>query len=270
MTTRRVDRRSGRSPERLLSACARTGRQAGGGAAAVDLRSLDADDISALAAADLIASRNDGQWQLTDCGQSLLARTTLARLGGAIDPFRAQHLGLARHCIGVGEGERVLTVDQAESPLAWLARRKGKDGKAHIEPAQLQAGERLRADFTGAQMMPRVTANWESPVANNARGGALGTFSDAAIAARQRVRHALDAVGPEFAGLLIDVCCFLKRLEDVERERGWPPRSAKVVLQLALDRLARHYGYGGVARGPARAAIRTWLAPGADFVVDSS
>jgi hypothetical protein len=55
------------------------------------------------------------------------------------------------------------------------------------------------------------------------------------IGARQRVRAALDAVGPEFAGLMVDVCCFLKWLEQVESERSWPPRSAKVVLQLGLD-----------------------------------
>lgn len=135
----------------------------------------------------------------------------------------------------------------------------------------MQAGERLRADFTRAHLMPRTTSNWASPISSGRRGGGgdrAAAATETMIAARQRVHQALDAAGPEFAGLLIDICCFLKRLEDIERERAWPARSAKVVLQLALDRLARHYGYGTEARGRAQAPIRTWLADGATFSVD--
>jgi hypothetical protein len=184
-----------------------------------------------------------------------------------IDPLRAQHLELGRRQILGPSGVTGVTVDEAESPLAWLARRKGRDGRALIEPMQLQAGERLRADFTRAQLMPRITSNWSASIADGRRGASPATFTETVIGARQRVRHALDAVGPEFSGLLVDVCCFLKGLADVERGRNWPQRSAKVVLQLGLDRLARHYGLSALARGRGKAAVRTWLAEDAKFVV---
>jgi hypothetical protein len=188
----------------------------------------------------------------------------------AIDGFRGQHLALTQRQIATELGHVSVTVDDGESPLAWLARRRGRDGRALIEPPQLLAGERLRADFTRANLMPRTTSNWASPMSSD-RGGSgnhAGAFTETMIAARQRVHQALDAVGPEFSGLLIDVCCFLKGLEDVERERVWPARSAKVVLQLALDRLARHYGYAAQAKGRGHAPIRTWLAEDAAFSVE--
>ena len=183
--------------------------------------------------------------------------------------YRDRHLSLTRREIQTERGRATVTVNENESPLAWLARRKGRDGTALIDAVQLDAGERLRADFTRAQLMPRTTSNWSAPVASGRRGmgGGAASMTDAIVAARQRVNQALDAVGPEFAGLLLDVCCFLKGLEEIERERRWPSRSAKVVLQLGLDRLARHYGYRPSARGMARQPIRTWLADEAEVVV---
>ena len=187
-----------------------------------------------------------------------------------IGEFRARHLALGRRQVVTESGRAQVTVDESESPLAWLARRRGRGGRALIEPQQLQAGERLRADFTLAHLMPSVTANLTNPVASSRRGRGAGLqhFTDTMLEARRRVHLALDAAGPEFAGLLLDVCCFLKRLEDIERERVWPARSAKIVLQLGLECLARHYGYAAETRGRLRAPVRTWLAEDAGFRVD--
>lgn len=197
--------------------------------------------------------------------QSLRADNATPDIGA----LRAQHLKLAERVVTTEHGPQSVTMDDAESPLVWLARRRGRDGRALVSPHQLQAGERLRADFTRAHMMPRTTANWSSPISSGrSDGGGRADFTDAMIASGQRVNQALDAVGPEFSGLLLDLCCFLKGLEDIERERGWPARSAKVVLQLGLDRLARHYGYMAQAKGRGNAPIRTWLAEGAAFKVE--
>lgn len=184
-----------------------------------------------------------------------------------IDSFRAQHLDLATREIRTDTGALSVLVNESESPLAWLARRKGRDGRTMISPNQFIAGEKLRADFTRGHLSPRVTSDWSAPTGGRSRtfGGGAGEMTDLIVASRQRVRLAMEACGPEFSGLLMDVCCFLRGLEEVERERGWPLRSAKIVLQLALDRLARHYGLRDEARGEASARVRTWLAADAAF-----
>jgi hypothetical protein len=215
-----------------------------------------------LVTSDLAEPAAGGGLQITDAGRAYLMRhAARSTKSDIVDPFRAQHGHLAISALAEqGLGSSVL-VDESESPLAWLARRKGRDGRALIDTHQFVAGERLRADFTRAQMMPRTTSNWEAPAARGQRSnGGPVSFTDAVLAARQRLQNTLNAVGPEFSGLLLDVCCFLKRLEDVERERLWPARSAKVVLQLGLDRLARHYGLAAQARGKAGAPIRAWSA----------
>lgn len=163
-----------------------------------------------------------------------------------------------------------LLVNECESPLAWLARRKDANGRPMIDAAQFAAGERLRADFTRAAMTPRIGANLSSPVAHGRRGGGDNGmhFSDLVLAAKERLDLALDAAGPEFSGLLLDVCCFLKGLETVEHERGWPRRTSKIVLGLALDRLARHYGLAAKITGK-RSPLRSWQADDARPTMDA-
>jgi hypothetical protein len=149
-----------------------------------------------------------------------------------------------------------------ESPLARLATRRGKDGAPFIGPAEAMAGERLRADFTRGSLMPSVTQRWDAGPRGERNPSGAGDLGDTALDARARVNAAADAVGPELFGLLLDVCCFLKGLETVERERQWPARSAKVALKAGLGILSRHYGFASRASaGDGR--IRRWAAPDA-------
>ena len=151
-----------------------------------------------------------------------------------------------------------------ESPLAWLRQRRDKDGRPMISAMEFDAGERLRCDFERGQMGQRVTASWNpAAVPSGQARGAPGVgveMADIAVGARQRVDAALRAVGPEMSGIVLDVCCFLKGLEQAERNGGWPRRAGKVVLQLALAHLARHYGLSGPG-GDGAGRVRSWNAP---------
>ena len=53
---------------------------------------------------------------------------------------------------------------------------------------------------------------------------------------------ATDATGPGLSDVLWRVVCADERLPEAERALGWPARAGRVVLGIALDRLADHYG----------------------------
>jgi Domain of unknown function (DUF6456) len=196
-----------------------------------------ADDVQTLLSHDLI-ERSAGGHRISAAGRAWLKRALAPG-----DAFQAQH-SARRPALREADGgaEQAVIVNDAESPLAWLARRRDKSGTPLITTHQFVAGERLRADYTYAALGPRVTASYSGAVSTGGRGNSAGHMSDTVLGARQRVSRALAAVGPELAGVLVDVCCHLKGLEETERGEGWPQRSGKVVLQIALTRLARHYG----------------------------
>lgn len=202
-----------------------------------------------------------GAVELSAAGRAHLRRVAA---GDPATRFRDQHLDIVDSRIAGEDGPVKAAVDAGESPLAWLRRRKDRDGLPMIDAAAFEAGERLRRDLTFAGILPSITARWEGAI-DKGNGGLRdpAAATDATIAARQRVRAALGEVGGELADLLVDLCGFLKGLELIERERRWPPRSAKVVVRLALGRLAEHYGLSGEARGStASRALRVWQADG--------
>lgn len=181
------------------------------------------------------------------------------------DPFRNQHWTVEKRVLGHGKEKEIVSATLSESPLAQLARRRMRNGAAFLTQVEFDAGERLRADYTQGQIMPRLSANWMETVSSGKCKGAAGDgveLTDAALAARQRVDMALEAVGPELAGILVDICCFLKGFEQVETERGWPVRSAKVVLKTALGALERHYAPAKGRASRAKAPILHWGADG--------
>jgi hypothetical protein len=219
------------------------------------------------AAAETLGRHDLASWQQAEKGQRTLCLTDAGRahLRRAEVPeqdssYFHQHRETADVTVATDLGLKRVRVDLDESPLDWLRRRKDRKGEPMIDEASYQAGERLRTDIMLAGLLPSVTARWDAtPKSSGAASPADAT--DRMIAARQRIRNAFDAIGADFSDLLMDLCGFLKGLELIERERHWPPRSAKIVVRLALARLAEHYGIEAAARGPAASrGIRAWQA----------
>ena len=132
---------------------------------------------------------------------------------------------------------RSVTVNLAESPLGWLYSR------GHVDRRQFDAGERLRADWERGQLSARVTMAWDpAPVASGRRGhGSAPDLSAAQIDARRRFQAAIAAAGPGLADILWRVVCSGDGMRDAETALGWPARAGKVVLTIALDRVADFY-----------------------------
>jgi len=133
---------------------------------------------------------------------------------------------------------RSVTVNLAESPLSWLRAR------GHVNARQYEAGERVRADYEMASLGARVTMRWDSaPAARGRRGPPEGLDPTLAqISAKRRFDGAVAAAGPGLSDILWRVVCAGEGLIAAEKALGWPSRAGKLVLGLALDRVADHYG----------------------------
>lgn len=136
---------------------------------------------------------------------------------------------------GSAKGKRrTVTVNLAESPLSWL------HARGHLDDRLYAAGERLRTDYERAQLAPSVTMRWD--VVRVKSGGERGlTATERQIAAKDRFHGAVAAAGRGLADVLWRVVCAGESLPVAERALAWPARSGKLVLRIALDRVAEFY-----------------------------
>ncbi|MGF1502147.1 MAG: DUF6456 domain-containing protein [Paracoccaceae bacterium] len=199
--------------------------------------------------------RSTIRYRITEAGRAALKRILAEDLAArrpagfaeAQSPFQAQHSLPGTRIVGAdGDGAPIeIRVNLGESPLGWLARRKGPDGRPFLTVDEVEAGERLRADFERSQIGPSVAQDWSrflTPGDRPAPGASDGP-GQGASAARDRISAALAALGPGLADVAFRVCCHLEGLETCEKRLGWAARSGKVVLKIALQRLSQHYGF---------------------------
>jgi hypothetical protein len=136
-----------------------------------------------------------------------------------------------------GRPVRSVTVNLAESPLGWLKAR------GLLDDRQLAAGERLRDEWERAQLAPSVTMRWDAPPIGRTPRAGPGRLdaTETQLAARARFDDALSAVGPGLSDIAWRVICAGEGMRDAEQALGWPARAGRLVLGLALDRLATYY-----------------------------
>lgn len=132
---------------------------------------------------------------------------------------------------------RSVTVNLGESPLTWL------HARGHLSDRQFEAGERLRLDWERAQLAPSMTMRWD-PVRVRGTGEQGLTAGERQIAAKGRFDGALAAAGSGLADILWRVVCAGESLPVAEKALAWPVRSGKLVLRIALDRVAEFYRIG--------------------------
>jgi hypothetical protein len=195
--------------------------------------------VLARAASLGLVTRSKDRLEATAEARSFLRRALVS----GDEAYADQHRDMVKATVELAGVRQAVNRNLNESPLAGLGRLKDRNGEPFFPAQALDAGDRLLADFTRAQLQPRVTSSWEPRLSARAKGeaGGMAEIAATAVEARRRFGRAMDAMGPELSGVAADICCFGKGLELVERERQWPVRSAKLMLRTALLALSRHY-----------------------------
>jgi len=130
-----------------------------------------------------------------------------------------------------------------------------------LAPHHVAAADRFERLVQRAQLTPRLTMSY-SPAGvggRNRSGNGVETASEGAAEARLKLSRLAGLLPADCWGVVFDVCGLGKGLQQVETERRWPRRSAKLVLRIGLDQLAAQFGLTDQASGGEHGSTRGWL-----------
>ncbi|MFS4437564.1 DUF6456 domain-containing protein [Paracoccaceae bacterium GXU_MW_L88] len=186
-------------------------------------------------------------YRVTSVGRSALKRLLeeerkVRGMAEAQSAFLAQHQMPGTRVVENGGKAETIRINLAESPLSALGRKVDKDGVPFLSAELIAAGERFRDAYEAAQMGPKITQNWDRFLTAGRSGFGGISPADGPADARRQFAEAMEALGPGLSDIALRCCCYLEGLEAAEKRLGWSARSGKVVLRIALQRLAQHYG----------------------------
>jgi hypothetical protein len=210
------------------------------------IATLEQKDVSALLRSGVLTGDAES------CTAAPEAAGWLRRQLAEAEPFATQH----RQEVRTADGH---VLNLAESPLARLAVAVAGEREPFLLPHQIEAGQRLRRLAERAQIRPRVTMSYNAARTAGGKGAAAALdLSDMAADARRALTRIAKALPRDCVDVVLDVCALEKGLQAIEAERGWPRRSAKLVLRIGLDQLARHFGLEAAATGHG-SPTRGWM-----------
>ncbi len=147
-----------------------------------------------------------------------------------------------------------------EAPESVLRLATVAKGECYLAPHHVEVARRLARLIARACLIQRTTMSYD-PTRIGACGGrpVQGDLADSAIEARRQLGKMVRQVPRDCWAVLIDTCGFDKGLQQIEQERGWPRRSAKLVLRIGLEQLAALTGLTETAEGPPEQEIKSWV-----------
>jgi hypothetical protein len=129
-----------------------------------------------------------------------------------------------------------------------------------LDKHHLAAAERLERLVQRACLAPRLTMSYgSSTVASRGQVNIAGDLSDIAADARTRINGLAERLPPDCWDVLFDVCGLGLGLQEIEVARQWPRRSAKLVLRIGLEQLAREFGLAPHIAGHHGGRVSGWL-----------